>query len=362
MVLIRPPPAQRGGDRTRRTAPRRVHTGQNAAQREQTERRPCCPRLEEKEVDALRQTGEPREDRVEPSRGHEPERQTDRRGDEHEDRRLEQDLRDDAPAPHADRAHHGDLADALVDRHGDERRDEQEADDEAHRTENDGELAEVAQPLVHLLQGLARGDHGDGAQLRLELGALALDVDAGTNADHGERRTAGRRRTIHRAQRADRQRDRTLVEGEIDESHSADEAQRALAGIGAQLWIVARRGAHRVAERVADRAERRVVGDDLVRRGRLSSGDELVVALHRRLYAERARRDGGAGRGKVQLAAEHRTRRDDGGARTDDGEQAVRTADRRLGVEGERAARREAKLEPLREQQPRKDSRIRSRA
>jgi len=71
--------------------------------------------------------------------------------------------------------------------------------------------------------------------------------------------------------------------------------RRVLAGIGAQLRIVAGCGAHRVSDGVTDGAERGVVGDDLVRRGRLAAGDDLVVALHRRLDAERARGDRGAG-------------------------------------------------------------------
>ena len=229
--VIPPPPGAAWRDRA---ATRRATTGytpaSDAAQREQAERRPRRARLEEEEVDALGQPGKAREDRVEVARGHEAEREAERRGDEHERRRLEHDLRDDAPAPHADRAHDGDLADALVHRHGDERRDEQEADDEAHGAEDDGELAEVAEPLVDLLRAPRRGDHGDARQLRARA-RRARARRRRRRAAAPWRATRGRPTPgpfIARSVR-ERQRGGALVEREVDEPHASDDAQHALA-------------------------------------------------------------------------------------------------------------------------------------
>ncbi len=190
-----------------------------------------------------------------------------------------------------------------------------------------------------------------GAELALERGALALHVGAGAEAHHRERGAVGEAGPIHRAQRSDGERRGALLEGEIDEAHAPDDAHHALSRQRSQLRIVARRGAHGVADVPLERMQQRVVRDDLVLGSGMTSGDELVVSLHRRLDAEGGGVDRRFPHREVQLAAEHRAHRLHRRTRAKQRDQAVGRADGRLGVEGQRALRREAELESLRLQE-----------
>ena len=75
---------------------------------------------------------------------------------------LGQHLPHDRPAAHADGAKRGDLAEPLVHRDGEQRRDEQHGDDQAHAAEDVGELPEVDQALAEVC-----GQVGDAVDLEL---------------------------------------------------------------------------------------------------------------------------------------------------------------------------------------------------
>ena len=120
----------------------------------------------------------------------------------------------------------------------------------------------------------------------------------------------------------------------------------------AKLRIVARRGGQRVADLRAARAQKIVARHQLVRRRRRSARDDLVVALHRRIAAERRRGDRaradlrrGAGRRAPGSSSTRRASR--AASRTT----SLTSANRRVGVERQRSLRREAELEAARQQQ-----------
>ena len=77
----------------------------------------------------------------------------------------------------------------------------------------------------------------------MQRGALLFDVGTWPKLDHREGDAVGRSRAAHRAQRGDRQCDGALVEREIDETYAPDDPHGALAGVGAELRIVAGGGA-----------------------------------------------------------------------------------------------------------------------
>ena len=107
---------------------------------------------------------------------------------------LEHDLLHDARARHADRAHDDDLAESFVHRHRHERRDEQKSDGEAHRAEDECELAEVAQPFVDLPHRRLRRDRRH-ARDRARFDASTLSTFApGARLTMNERRAIASRR------------------------------------------------------------------------------------------------------------------------------------------------------------------------
>ncbi len=147
--------------------------------------------MKKKEVDRLGQSRKRGKNSVQVTPGDEAQEQSRKRTDEADRNALEDDLLNDMSARHADRPHHRDLADSLVDRDCHQCRDQQKSNEQTDAAEYHRELAEVSQALIYLIERGLGGDDVHGEHPLLDPSPRRFDIRPFPHADHEQRRSVG---------------------------------------------------------------------------------------------------------------------------------------------------------------------------
>ena len=124
-------------------------------------------------------------------------------------RRFPEQRRRDAPARHAERAQRRHLAEPLVHRHGEQRRDQQEREAERDRRQHERDLAEVREPvLVEPRDDLLVRERAHIGRRAAIAATVAARVDRRPRRDQDEIGRVGRHRRARALKRLERRRQR----------------------------------------------------------------------------------------------------------------------------------------------------------